>query len=178
MLSMSKLSAYAAEADMSEQISNINTELHLIEHQSQIDNDILIGVGFDTDNMRVMQPEEMIQLYISDEYTTATEVEFRKALELLPFVDDSLEYRNKIWSSAIRRNNWLDVNMDVPLDKVSETYFFKLVELCYLLDGDVSNSLPPVDTFLTSPDLEELLSEKTFQYLLKLAYEHISESFK
>lgn len=175
---MSKLSAYAAEADMSDQIANINTELHLIEHQSQIDREILVGVGFDVDNMRVMQPEEMIHLYISDEYTTATEVELRKALELLPFVDDPLEFRNKIWSAAIKKDSWLNVNMDAPLDKISESNFYKLVELCFILDGEVSLSLPPVDTFLTSPELGELLGETSFQYLLKLAYEHISETFK
>lgn len=178
MLSMSKLSAYAAEADMVEQIANINTELHLIEHQSQIDNDILVGVGFDVNNMRVMQPDEMIELYISDEYTTASEVEFRKAIELLPFVDDSIEYRNKIWSAVIKRDNWLAVNMDAPLDKISETSFYKLVELCFLLDGEVGTTLPPIDTFLTAPELAELLSQKSFQYLLKLTFEHISETFK
>lgn len=178
MLSLAKLSAFAAEMDMSQLIEDINRELHLIEHQSQIDNEILIALGFDVSNLRVLQPEEMIELYISDEYTTATENEFRKALELLIYVDDSLEYRNKIWSASIKRDNWLNVNMDAPLDKINETLFYKLVELCFMLDSDIDSVLPPIDIFLTSPDLEEMLSNKSFHYLLKLAYEHIRENFK
>lgn len=178
MLSLSKLSAFAAEMDMTDRIIEINRELHLLEHQTQIDHGVLTSLGFDVNNCRVLQPEEMIELYISEEYTTANEVEFRKALELAVFVEDSLEMRSKIWSAAIKRDNWLNVNMDAPLDKVSETLFFKVVELCYMLDGEVSNVLPPVDTFLTSPELEHLTREKSFQYLLKLAFEHIRETFK
>lgn len=178
MLSLAKLSAFAADMDMSQLIEDINRELHLIEHQSQIDSEILTALGFDVANLRVLQPEEMIELYISDEYATATEVEFRKALELLTYVDDSLEYRNKIWSASIKRDDWLNVNMDAPLDKINETLFYKLVELCFMLDGEIEGALPPIDTFLTSPDLGHLLSNKSFQYLLKLAYEHIRESFK
>jgi nuclear pore complex protein Nup133 len=178
MLSLAKLSAFAAEMDMSQLIEDINRELHLIEHQSQIDNEILTALGFDVANLRVLQPEEMIELYISEEYTTASEVEFRKALELLTYVDNSLEYRNKIWSASIKRDNWLNVNMDAPLDKINETLFYKLVELCFMLDGGINSVLPPIDVFLTSPELVEMLSNKSFQYLLKLAYEHIRESFK
>lgn len=156
----------------------INKELHLIEHQSHISNEVLTELGFDVNNLRVLQAEEMIELYISDEYTAATEVEFRKALELLIYTDNELEYRNKIWCAAIRRDNWLNMNMDAPLDKISETLFYKLVELCFMLDGEIDNILPPVEIFFTSPDLDDLLQEKSFQYLLKLAYEHMRESFK
>lgn len=163
---------------MSQQIVEINRELHLIEHQNQIDRDILIALGYDVDNLRVLQPEEMIELYISDEYTTATEVEFRKAIELLVYSDDELELRNKIWCASIKRDDWLNVNMDSPLDMINDTLFFKLVELCYTLDGEVESCLPPIDVFLTSPELDDLLHEKSFQYLLKLAYEHILDNFK
>lgn len=178
MLSLSKLAAFAAEMDMSPQIDDINRELHLIEHQSQIDSDVLTELGFDVDNLRVLQPEEIIELYISDEYTNASEIEFRKALELLVYIDDSPEYRNKIWCASIKRDNWLNVNMDAPLDKIHETFFYKLVELCFMLDSEIDNILPPVETFLNSPELGDLLTDKSFQYLLKLAYEHIRENFK
>lgn len=177
MLSLSKLAAFASESDMTAQIEEINRELHLIDHQSQIDVEILTALGFDINNLRVLQPEEMIELYISEEYTKATETDFRKALELLIYSDDSLEFRNKIWCASIKRDDWLNVNMDAPLDKINETLFYKLIELCYMLDGEILN-LPPVDTFLNSPDLADLLSHSSFQYLLKLAYEHIRESFK
>ena len=179
MLSLAKLSAFAADIDLSSQIENINRELHLIEHQCQIDPEIFISLGFDMDNLRVLQPEEMIKLYISEEYTTSTEIEFRKALELLSYIaDDSIDYRNKIWCSAVRKDNWLDINMDAPLDKIRETVFYKLVELCYILDNNIEIFVPPVDIILTSTEMDSFLSEKSFSYLLKLTYEHIRETFK
>lgn len=178
ILSLAKLSAFAAESDMTQQILEINRKLHLIEHQSQIDHSILTSLGFDVNQLRVLQPNEMIELYISEEYTEATEVEFRKALELLVYVEDEIDFRNRIWCSAIKRDDWLNINMDAPLDKISETIFFKLVELCFMLDGEIQSTLPPVDVFLTAGELAEELSHKSFQYLLKLAYEHIRETFK
>lgn len=178
MLSLAKLSAFAADIDLTAQIENINRELHLIEHQCQIDPDIFEAIGFDMENLRVLQPEEMIELYISEDYTHSTEIEFRKALELLSYVDDAVDYRNKIWCSAIRKDNWLNINMDAPLDKIRETIFYKLVELCYILDNSVDVFVPPENALLTSSELENLLNEKSFAYLLKLTYEHIRESFK
>ncbi|CRL07223.1 CLUMA_CG020204, isoform A [Clunio marinus] len=176
-LSLAKLSAYAAEMDMSQQIKDITKELHLIEHQNQIDKQILTDLGFDAKNMRVLQPGQMIELHISREYKNATEIEFRKAFELLAYVDDSLEYRNKIWSEAIERDDWLKIDIEAPLDRIVETLFFKLVELCYMLDGEIENTLPPIDIFTTSPELNHW-NNKKFQFLIKLAYEHIRDTFK
>jgi nuclear pore complex protein Nup133 len=177
MLSLAKLSAFAAEMDLRPQIEVINRDLHLIEHQNQIDPEILTALGFDVDSMRVLQPEEMIELYISEDYTLSTEIEFRKALELLTYVEDTIEFRNKIWLAAIRKDNWLDISMDAPMDKISETIFYKLVELCFVLDNDI-DAFVPIDTFLTSSELESLLNEKAFVFLIKFAYEHILETFK
>lgn len=146
------------------------------KHYQQITE--LIALGFEMDNMRVLQAEEMIELYISEDYTTSTEIEFRKALELLSYVEYSLEYRNKIWCAAIKKDNWLSINLDNPLDKISETIFYKLVDLCFILDNDLEMYVPPVDTFLTAMELEDFLSEKSFVYLIKLTYEHIRETFK
>ena len=178
MLSLAKLSAYGAEADMSQQIESINRELHLIEHQSQLEPEILAGLGFDMNNLRVLQPEEMIELYISPEYRSSTEVEFRKALELLSYVEDNIEYRNKIWYAAVKKDNWIAIDMDSPTEKISETIFYKLVELCYILDSDLETCVPPIDVFLTADELLEELSNEKFVYLIKLAYEYILETFK
>lgn len=178
MFSLAKLAAFAAEMDKSSEIEIINRELHLIEHQNQIEPEILMALGFEMENMRVLQAEEMIELYISEDYNLSTEIEFRKALELLHYVEDTIEYRNKIWCSAIKKDNWIDINMDAPLDKISETIFYKLVEICYILDNDLETFVPPIDTFLTSNDLDSLLNEKSFVYLIKLTYENILETFK
>lgn len=56
--------------------------------------------------------------------------------------------------------------------------FFKLIDLCYIMDGELENFLPPLESFLNAPELGDLTQSKSFQYLLKLGYEHISESYR
>ncbi len=66
--------------------------------------------------------------------------------------------------------------MAAPLEKMQELLFFKLIDLCYLLEHDLS-FLPPIDSFLTASELLHLSNEKSFQYLLKLGFEHIYQSY-
>lgn len=176
MLSLAKLSAFASESDLTELIQEINKELHLINHQELINPATAALFGYDTNNFKVMRAEEMIDLYIAEENENATEDDYRKALELLEYVEDPFEYRHKIWCAAILKDDWLKYDMNAPLDRMQEMLFFKLVDLCYLLDRDISNFLPPLDSFLTAPELRDLTTDKSFLYLIKLGYEHIYES--
>lgn len=54
--------------------------------------------------------------------------------------------------------------------------FIKL--LSNISDGDFETFLPPMEEFLNSSDLEDLVNNKSFQYLLKLTYEYINDSYK
>ncbi|XP_055603804.1 nuclear pore complex protein Nup133 [Uranotaenia lowii] len=178
MLSLSKLCALAAEGDFSTQISEINSEAKLLDLQEQIPEEILNIYGYDTKNAKVLSPEEIVDLYIADEYTKSSETEFRKALELLDFVEEPMEVRHKIWCAAILRDNWETYNRNAPLDTMQNMMFFRLIDLCYILDGELENFLPAVENFLTAPELGELVESKAFQYLIKLGYEHIYESYR
>ncbi|XP_058458903.1 nuclear pore complex protein Nup133-like [Malaya genurostris] len=178
MLSLSKLCALAAEGDFSAQIAEINSETRLLDLQEQIPDEILNIYGYDTKNAKVLTPEEIVDLFIADEYSKSSEAEFRKALELLDFVEEPMEVRHKIWCSAILRDNWDDYNRNAPLDTMQNMMFFRLIDLCYILDGELENFLPPVESFLTAPELCELTESKSFQYLIKLGYEHIYDSYK
>lgn len=178
MLSLSKLCALAAEGDFSAQITEINSEVRLLDLQEQIPVDILNIYGYDIKNAKVLSPEEIVDLYIADEYSKSSETEFRKALELLDFVEDPIEVRHKIWCAAILRDNWEDYNRSAPLDTMQGMMFFRLIDLCYILDGELENFLPPVESFLSAPELGDLVESKSFQYLIKLGYEHIYDSYK
>lgn len=42
----------------------------------------------------------------------------------------------------------------------------------YFSDGNLE-FLPPIEEFILSGDLDELVHDKSFQYLLKLGYEYV-----
>ncbi|XP_037912863.1 nuclear pore complex protein Nup133 [Hermetia illucens] len=178
ILSLAKLAALAAESETSSLIAEINTELMLIDYQDQLPESVLTSFGYDTDNPKVLKAEEIINLFISEENETANEFDFRKALELIYYVDDPDDARHKIWCAAILRDSWTSYNMNSPLECMQNMLFFKLIDVCYLMDGDLEKFLPPMEEFLTTSELSELSGNKSFQYLLKLGYEHISESYR
>ena len=82
-----------------------------------------------------------MELYIGKENSTADQIDFKKALDLVAYVgpedgDDSLEdLRLRIWSSAISRDDWPGMDVDNPVDAVKDTLFFRLAEFCYLQVG-------------------------------------------
>lgn len=118
-----------------------------------------------------------LQLLISDENVGATEAEFRNALELLSYVEETDEVRRKIWSAAIRRDDWQRVDMNAPTGDLANLLFFKLVDLCFVMDSDLSEFLPPIEQFADAPELADLNANKTFQFLFRLGYEHIRETY-
>lgn len=62
MLSLSKLCALAAEGDFSAQITEINSEVRLLDLQEQIPVDILNIYGYDIKNAKVLSPEEIVDV--------------------------------------------------------------------------------------------------------------------
>ena len=106
-----------------------------------------------------------------------SEEDFRKALELLQFVENPMECQIKIWCAAILKDNWEDYEPDAPLEKIQNMTFFKLIDLCYLLDGDLNTFLPPLECFLSAPELANITESKNFQYLIKFGYEHMKEAY-
>ncbi|XP_055904210.1 nuclear pore complex protein Nup133 [Eupeodes corollae] len=178
ILSLAKLASLAADSDLSNQVTEINAELNLVDYQEQLNEQLLLSYGYDVENPKVLKAEEIINLFISEENETATEFDFRKAIELLNYVDDPCDVRHKIWCAAILRDSWTHYDMNSALDYLQNTIFFKLIEVCYLMDGDFDEFLPSIDEFLNSSDLGSLTQDKSFQYLIKLAYEHITDSFQ
>uniref|UniRef100_A0A182VS51 Nucleoporin Nup133/Nup155-like N-terminal domain-containing protein n=1 Tax=Anopheles minimus TaxID=112268 RepID=A0A182VS51_9DIPT len=177
---LAKLCLLAAEGDTFQgQIDAINAELELIEIQENIPTEILDMFGYDTKHVKVLTPEEIVDLYIADEYSQSSEKEFHYALSLLPFVEDPIEIRHRIWCAAIQRDSWDEYNMNAPLDSMQNMLFFRLIDLCYISDaGELENFLPPLESFLNAPELGDLTQSKSFQYLMKLGYEHINESYR
>lgn len=172
ILSLAKL-AFCATQESKEAVERINSELNLIEYQLALRPDLLQAFGFDVQNQRPLAAEEIIDLLVSDENEQGSEEDFRRALELLPYVEDALEARHKIWCGAILRDNWTAIDLRAPEKALQKLTFFKLVECCYLLDGHVRDLIPPAQTFLNAPELGSLSQDKTFQFMLKYGYEQL-----
>lgn len=70
-------------------------------------------------------------MYICDENVLANELDFKKALDLLNYVED-LEERDsrrlRIWAKAILRDAWTTFDTDNVLSSISSTIFFKIIE--------------------------------------------------
>lgn len=172
MLSLAKL-AFCATQEHRESVERINTELNLIEYQVALRPELLQALGYETQNPRPLAAEEIIDVLVSEENEAGTEEDFRRALELLPYVEDALEARHKIWCSAILRDSWTTLDLKTPDKSLQELTFFKLVECCFLLDGQVRDLVPPAQTFLNAPELGNLATDKSFQFMLKYGYEQL-----
>ena len=71
------------------------------------------------------------QMYISDENTLANELDFKKALDLLNFVEDS-EHRDtlkaRVWAKAILRDAWTQLDTDDVLHSIRSTLFYRIID--------------------------------------------------
>lgn len=72
-------------------------------------------------------------MYTSEDNVSANEFDFKKALDLLSFVgeEESEELRRLVWVRALLRNSWEHLDTDNPIQALSETAFFKTVELAF-----------------------------------------------
>lgn len=73
------------------------------------------------------------QLFIAEENVEATEEDFHRALNLAHLVDDPNDAKQKIWCSAILRDDWNSYNVNAPLDTVQSFTIYKLIDLCLIL---------------------------------------------
>ncbi|KAH8330617.1 hypothetical protein KR067_005786 [Drosophila pandora] len=179
MLSLAKLAAFAAaDSDLTAQVEKINSDLSLVEYQAHLGHDILTTFGFDATEQKVLKAEEIINMFIAEENDTATETEFRKALELLNYVEQPYDMRHKIWCAAIKRDNWTDYDPNNGVEYMHKLLFFKIIEISQVMGQEADSFLPPMEDFLESVELGDLPLQKPFQYLLKLTYEYVAEMYR
>ncbi|KAL6440868.1 hypothetical protein ACFW04_003354 [Cataglyphis niger] len=182
ILSLAKLALLASdeqEDKIIDRIETINTELTLIAYQEDLPAQVLTMYGYDIKNLRVLTPRELIMLYTSNDNVMANEYDFKKALDLLDYIDhkeDKSSMRLQIWARAARRNQWDNVEKN-PEQQVQETLFFKLMDLAYFMGGKADEFLPYIDLLLKEPELGELAASNNFQFLIKLIYEYAYRNY-
>lgn len=137
MLSLCKLAKLAGNsANEDEFVDNINFRLELVTFQEDLPDYLLEQFGYDKNNPSVISPKDLISLYCCTKYSDATEMEFKKAIDLLEYIQD-IETKNEmklhVWTNAILRDKWSDKNLDSPIEVLKSKMFFKVADLAYSL---------------------------------------------
>ncbi|XP_072378626.1 nuclear pore complex protein Nup133 [Diabrotica undecimpunctata] len=181
MLSLSKLAKLAGPttSDLDFYVEKVNNRLGLINYQEELPDYVLQQFGYDTMKPSVIPPKDLIALHICKEYSDASEFEFKKALDILNFVDDDEtrdELHLNIWRSAILRDSWNFRNLDSPMEVLNTTLFYKIVDLLLDLGVNPQILLPPMSILLEGPELQRLKDNPNFQFLIKTAYEYINRT--
>ena len=189
MLSIAKLSNLCAnttdgENNVDEALNLIDHEMNLINAQEQLPKSILEAYGFDSsDQMKVLSPRQLIELYISEENRDADQVDFKKALDLLDYLaptggtpeqieKDLQDLKLRIWASAVSRNDWSEIPTSDPVDLIKETVFFKLADDCYLQGLDLEKEMPSIDALMSYETLQN--SNSNVKFLIQTGYEYIN----
>ncbi|XP_039283480.1 nuclear pore complex protein Nup133 [Nilaparvata lugens] len=177
MISLGKLALLAAGGD-DDTLEDVNSSLNLISHQEGLPESVLTAYGYNFDNVRVFSPPELIKFYICEENPSNSELDFKKALDLLLYIDDEIlrmELKNEIWCKAITRDSWTDLDANTPITAIQELLFFKLADICITLDGNL-DWMPTIEEILSSEEIGELREDSNFEYLLRVGYEHINKT--
>ncbi|XP_059142575.1 nuclear pore complex protein Nup133-like isoform X2 [Physella acuta] len=182
LLSLSKLAALAAdeeEDDIQDRIEMINEELDLILHQEVLPVETIQNVGMDPNNMRVLTPVELIELYISEHNQSANEGDVKKALDLLHHIDKEGEHdyealRLHIWCRAILMDDERTKEETDPLDSVKDKIFFKTVDLVHM-DDELEQLLPELKVLMSAKELSSLTKQPHFKFLMQACYEQIQK---
>ncbi|XP_076316561.1 nuclear pore complex protein Nup133 isoform X1 [Tachypleus tridentatus] len=182
-LSLSKLASLTSDESfetVDATVEDLNSQLDLVLYQETLPGCVLEAYGIDPDTMRVLTPEELIKMYISEDNTSANEYDFKKALDLLEFMkkppgDEEVEaLRLQIWSQAILRDSWEDLDTDNPLEAIKDTIFFRTIELAFTQGVKLQEFLPPVEDLINEPELSFYAANPSFSYLIQAGYEHLN----
>ncbi|CAL7941714.1 unnamed protein product [Xylocopa violacea] len=182
MLSLAKLAFLASDDpqdEIEDHVKRIDNELSLIAHQEDLPTQVLTTYGYDVEKLRVFTPTELITLYTSEDNIDANEYDFKRALDLLEYIeqeDEKMSLKLRIWARAAKRDQWDTIGKNAE-QQVQGTIFFKLMDLAHFMGGEVNDFLPPVDMLLVEPELGSLAASSNFQFLIKFVYEYACTNY-
>uniref|UniRef100_A0A3Q3X1Q8 Nucleoporin Nup133/Nup155-like C-terminal domain-containing protein n=1 Tax=Mola mola TaxID=94237 RepID=A0A3Q3X1Q8_MOLML len=119
----------------------------------------------------------LIQLYICDDNRRANEYDFKKALDLLEYIDeedaaDIDALKCEIFAKALRRDDWATADgTDDPLEAAKDSIFVKIL-LKLIQEVSLQTYLPDVKELLDLDELSSLKSKPYFEFVVRANYEH------
>uniref|UniRef100_UPI0037E7EA6D nuclear pore complex protein Nup133 n=1 Tax=Semicossyphus pulcher TaxID=241346 RepID=UPI0037E7EA6D len=181
LLALSKLTVLAShlpEDQLNKQVDDIVEQERFLLHQETLPRQLLEEKQQNPDTMPLLSAHNLIQLYICDDNRRANEYDFKKALDLLEYIDeeddvdlDSLKC--EIFGKALRRDDWSSADgTDDPLEAAKDSIFIKIL-LKLIQEGvPLQTYLPDVKELLDLDELSALKSKPYFEFVLRANYEH------
>ncbi|XP_020495313.1 nuclear pore complex protein Nup133 [Labrus bergylta] len=181
LLALSKLTVLASnlpEDELNEQVEDIVEQERFLLHQETLPRQLLEEKQQNPDTMPLLSAHNLIQLYICDDNRRANEYDFKKALDLLEYIDeeddvDLESLKCEIFGKALRSDDWSSADgTDDPLDAAKDSIFVKIL-LKLIQEGvPLQTYLPDVKELLDLDELSGLKSKPYFEFVLRANYEH------
>ncbi|XP_065446049.1 nuclear pore complex protein Nup133 [Chrysemys picta bellii] len=181
LLGLSKLAALASDFSedlLHEKIEEISEQERFLLHQETLPEQLLADKQMNLSVMPVLTAPQLIDLYICDENRRANEYDFKKALDLLEYIDEEEEVdvndlKLKILCKALQRDSWSSSEgKDDPIEASKDSIFVKILQKLLKERVQLSEYLPEVKDLLQADELGNLKSNPYFEFVLKANYEH------
>ncbi|XP_077005521.1 nuclear pore complex protein Nup133 [Tamandua tetradactyla] len=181
LLGLSKLAALASDFSediLQEKIDEMAEQERFLLHQETLPQQLLAEKQLNLSAMPVLTAPQLIDLYICEENRRANEYDFKKALDLLEYIDEEEDVnindlKLEILCKALQRDNWSSSDgKDDPIEVSKDSIFVKILQKL-LKDGiQLSEYLPEVKDLLQADHLGSLKSNLYFEFVLKANYEY------
>ncbi|RXM33673.1 Nuclear pore complex protein Nup133 [Acipenser ruthenus] len=183
LLSLSKLAALASDFPedlVQEKVEEIAEQECFLLHQETLPKQLLDEKQLIPDTMPLLTAHNLINLYICDENRRANEYDFKKALDLLEYIDqeevDIEALKCDIFCKALQRDDWSSSDgNDDPIEAAKDSIFIKILQKLIKEGISLKEYLPDVKDLLQSEELERLLAKSYFEFVLRANYEHYQE---
>ncbi|KAK5925980.1 hypothetical protein CgunFtcFv8_021588 [Champsocephalus gunnari] len=185
LLALSKLTMLASdlpEDQLNKHVDDMVEQERFLLHQETLPRQLLEERQLNPDTMPLLSAHSLIQLYICDENRRANEYDFKKALDLLEYIDEEEAedidlLKCEIFGKALRRDDWSSADgSDDPLEAAKDSIFIKVL-LKLIQEGvPLQTYLPDVKELLELDELSSLKSKPYFEFVLRANYEHYLEA--
>ncbi|MBN3309249.1 NU133 protein, partial [Amia calva] len=181
LLSLGKLTALTSDFPndvMQGKMDEIVEQERFLLHQETLPKQLLEEKQLNADTMPLLSAHSLINLYICDDNRRANEYDFKKALDLLEYIDkdDAVDVgalKCEIFCKALLRDDWSSVDgNDDPVEAAKDSVFVKILQKFIKEGVSLETYLPDVKDLLQSEELDRLKTKSYFDFLLRANYEH------
>ncbi|MBN3324083.1 NU133 protein, partial [Atractosteus spatula] len=157
MLALSKLTALASDLSddvMQRKLNDIMEQERFLLHQETLPRQLLEEKQLNPDTMPLLTAHSLVNLYICDDNRNANEYDFKKALDLLEYMDkdgavDIEGLKCEILCKALQRDDWSSVDgSDDPVEAAKDSIFVKILQKLIKEGVSLQTYLPDVDALL------------------------------
>uniref|UniRef100_A0AAY4DP90 Nuclear pore complex protein Nup133 n=1 Tax=Denticeps clupeoides TaxID=299321 RepID=A0AAY4DP90_9TELE len=178
LLSLSKLSALASDMPESALEKQLDEQERFLLHQETLPKQLLEEKQLNPETMPLLSAHNLINLYICDDNRRADEYDFKKALDLLDYIDEGDDVnidalKCEIFCKALKKDDWSSADgNDDPLEAAKDSIFIKILLKLFHEGVSLPTYLPDVMDLLQSEELQGLKAKPFFEFVLRANYEH------